>query len=276
MYAHDTSSDAKHLETYKPYLHVFDAEGKEPITKGPGGTFPHHRGIFIGWNQITFNGKKYDRWHMKGGDIVHQKFTDQKADADQATFTSLTHWIAEEGKPLIEEERTMTFRRAPAPARLIIDFSSKLECAQRRHQPRRRPRTRGRPLSPGADISSKETVYVFPTQNPDAHKDLDFPWVGESYTLHDHRYSVVEMNAPTNPKQTHYSAYRDYGRFGAFFKAQIKNGEALTVKYRFLIADGEMPPSDVIQKSWDQFAAVTTPTQVPVMTVKNAEGTKAK
>ena len=46
MYEHDTSTKETHHETYKPYLHVFNAEGKKPITKGPGGKFTHHRGIF--------------------------------------------------------------------------------------------------------------------------------------------------------------------------------------------------------------------------------------
>src|SRR5260221_4164081 len=52
MDAHDNSTPKRREETYKPYLHVFDADGKEPITKGPGGQFTHHRGIFIGWNEI--------------------------------------------------------------------------------------------------------------------------------------------------------------------------------------------------------------------------------
>ena len=33
------------------------------------------RGIFAGWMKMTFDGKNYDRWHMKGGEIVHQKGT---------------------------------------------------------------------------------------------------------------------------------------------------------------------------------------------------------
>ena len=61
MYEHDTSTAEKKHATYKPYLHVFDAEGKAPITKGPGGQFTHHRGIFIGWSKLGFNGKSYDR-----------------------------------------------------------------------------------------------------------------------------------------------------------------------------------------------------------------------
>ena len=57
MYEYDTSTDEKKHATYKPYLHVFDAAGKAPITKGPGGQFTHHRGIFIGWSKLGFNGK---------------------------------------------------------------------------------------------------------------------------------------------------------------------------------------------------------------------------
>src|SRR5438876_264191 len=53
MYAYDKSTPERRLETYKPYLHVFDAEGKAPITKGPGGTYTHHRGIYIGWNKLN-------------------------------------------------------------------------------------------------------------------------------------------------------------------------------------------------------------------------------
>src|SRR4051794_9043833 len=129
MYAHDTSSKEKRVETYKPYLHVFDAEGKAPITQGAGGKqFPHHRGIYIGWQKLGFEGKTYNFWEMAGGDIVHEKFSNQKADADSATFTSHTRWIPNgSDKVVIEEDRTMTIRKAPAPARLLIDFSSTLK-----------------------------------------------------------------------------------------------------------------------------------------------------
>src|SRR5207244_7162067 len=39
MDAHDASTKERRAETYKPYLHVFDAAGNAPITKGPGGTY---------------------------------------------------------------------------------------------------------------------------------------------------------------------------------------------------------------------------------------------
>ena len=74
MYAYDKSTRKRQAETYKPYLHVFDAQGKAPITKGPGGQDTHHRGIYIGWQQVGFQGEKYNLWEMGGGAIVHQKF----------------------------------------------------------------------------------------------------------------------------------------------------------------------------------------------------------
>ena len=82
-------------------------------------------------------------------------------------------------------------------------------------------------------------------------------------------YSVVEMSHPDDPKGTKWSAYRDYGRFGAFPPHEIKSGESLTLKYRFLIADGEMPPTDVIEKSFNQFTGETNST--PQITVMPAE-----
>ena len=275
MYAHDTSTKEVHEETYKPYLHVFDGEGKAPITKGPGGKFPHHRGIFIGWNKISYNGKSYDRWHMKGGDIVHQRFENQNADKDGATFTSITHWLDEAGKPIVEEARTTTVRRAAAPARAIIDFTSVLKAPSGDVKLDGDPEHAGIHYRPAGELNVADTVYVYPKENGDAMKDLDYPWVGLTYTLNGQRHSVVHMNHPENPKGTKYSAYRDYGRFGAFPTAEVKSGESKAFKYRFLLAEGQMPAAEVVQKNWDEFAGATTPSAVPTLTVLHAGKPKA-
>jgi hypothetical protein len=277
MYAHDTSTKEKRTETYKAYLHVFDAEGKAPITQGAGGKqFPHHRGIYIGWQKLGYEGKKYNFWEMAGGDIVHERFTNQKADADAATFTSSTRWLPTgSDKPVIEEARTITLRRAPAPARLIIDFTSTLKAPSGDVALEGDPEHGGIQYRPAGDISAKDTQYLYPVENADPHKDQDYPWVGETYTLNGKKYSVVEMSSPENPKGTRWSAYRDYGRFGAYPKANVKAGESLTVKYRFLIAEGDMPPVDFIQKIDDQFTGAAAPTPAPRTTTKAAEGAKA-
>ena len=280
VYAHDTSTPERAHDTYKPYLHVFDAEGKRPITKGPGGEFTHHRGIFVGWNKIGHGGKEYDRWHMKTGAIVHRDFeyADPKADPDAATFTSVTEWNDDAGQPLLRERRTVRVARAPEPARLAIDVASTLTAVQDGDVTLDGdPEHAGVQYRPADDVVRDETVYVFPKENADPHKDLDYPWVGETYTLGDgKRHSVVQMSHPANPNDTRWSAYRNYGRFGAFPKATVRKGEPLVLRYRFLIAAGEMPGAEFVQKQWDAFAAAKEPSPVPRTTVLPVEKPKEK
>ena len=273
MTAHDTSSKARHDETYKPYLHVFDPASAAPITKGPGGTFPHHRGIYIGWNKINVGGKSYDRWHMKGGDQVHEKFIAQTAEKDRASFTSLVKWEgATPAETLLEEERTFTFLPAPAPAYALIDVVSKLKAVagetvlggDREHA--------GVQFRPVEEVDRTKTTYLFPVEKADVKKDRDYPWFAGSFVAGGQRYSVVYLNHPANPKDAEVSAYRDYGRFGAYFKATIPAGGTQEIRSRFLVVAGEMPSSEVIQKAWNEYTGKSDP--VPKTTVKAADVSK--
>ena len=274
VYACDRSTPQRQEETNKPYLHVFDAEGKAPITKGPGGLYTHHRGIFIGWQQILFQDERYNHWEMGNGPIVHQKFLVQEAGPEQATVASLTHWNDIAGKPIIEEQRTMAFHRAPGPFRLMIDFAATLNAPRGNVRLEADPEHGGvqyRPADESEGLVKKETVYVFPKEHAEVMSNVDYPWVGETYTLKGKHYSVVDLNHPHNPKGTKFSAYRDYGRFGAYVKAEIASGQSLTLKYRFLVADGPMPGAEWIQRCWDEFAGVKSPSPVPKTTVRPAD-----
>ena len=62
LIANDVSTPARANETYKPYLRIVDPANGQPITKGPGGTYTHHRGIFFGWMRIGFGQQKLDLW----------------------------------------------------------------------------------------------------------------------------------------------------------------------------------------------------------------------
>ena len=78
------------------------------------------------------------------------------------------------------------------------------------------------------------------------------------------------MNHPGNPKDTKISAYRNYGRFGMFPTAKIKAGESATFNYRFLVAEGGMPPSAVIQNICNAYTGQSAPAPA-ALTVKPAE-----
>ncbi len=270
MNAHDTSTPARSDETYKPFLHVFDPDGGAPITKGAGGAYTHHRGIFIGWNKIGVGGKVYDRWHMKGGEQVHEKFTTQQAGADRASFTSLVRWMgATATDTIIEEERTLTFLPAPAPAYAVIDMVSKLKAVAGETTLDGDPEHSGLHFRPADEVDRTKTTYLYPVENADAHKDRGYPWFGETFTLKEKRYSVVYLNHPANPKGAAASAYRDYGRFGAFWKATIPAQGTAEFRARFLVIAGELPSPEFIQKAWNEYAGANEPG--PKVTAKAAE-----
>ena len=271
MYAHDTSTKERAAETYKPYLHVFDAEGTAPITKGPGGQFTHHRGLFLGWMKISADGVTVDRWHMKGGDQVQTKFLSQSDKDGKATFTSAINWASTTpDKNILEEKRTLTLFNPPAPAYLGIDMTSVVKAVAGETKIDGDPEHAGLQFRPADEVTKSETVYTYPVANANPHKDLDYPWVGETFVLAGKKYSVIYLNHPENPKGTIFSSYRDYGRFGGFFKTTLAANAELTLKVRLLIAEGAMPPVEFIQKASNEFTGKNDP--VPTITVKPAEG----
>jgi hypothetical protein len=268
MYAYDPSTPERLHETYKPYLHIFDADGNTPITKGPGGRFTHHRGIYIGWNRILFEGKRHDLWHMRESRQVHERFLEKEASPTQAGFVSLVKWEGADGRLLLREKRATRLDKVSEPFIAQVDFETGLTAVSGDLQLEGDPNHAGLQYRPANEIIDQETVYLFPREEADPLKDLDYPWVGSSHTIDGKRYSVIHLNHPDNPKNTLYSAYRDYGRFGAFFEAEVKSGETLALKYRILVLEGELPGAGEIQKWWDDFAGVSQPSPAPPITIR--------
>jgi hypothetical protein len=260
MYERDTSTPDREFDTAKTFLHVFDAEGKAPITKGAGGSFPHHRGIYIGWNRLEVNGKSEDLWHVKGTEQVHQEFLATKQDASGAGVKALVHWNGKGGKTLLKEERVMLFGKAPSPAYALIDFSSTMTAVAGETTLGGDPEHAGLQFRPAEEVDKKKTRFLFPKENADPQKDLDYPWVVESFTLGRKEYQVIYLNHPDNPRDTRFSAYRDYGRFGAFFRGTIPEGESMTLKVRFLVVEGKLPTADWIQEQSNTFTGLSEAT----------------
>ena len=253
MYAHDTSSAQRTFETYKPFHHVYDASGNL-LTNGPDGVtpyirdkirYPHHRGIYIGWNRLTFEGKRYDLWHMPQAHQVHQKFLEQTAGPVLARSTTLIHWNDDQGEPILVERRQTTVFRQNDPTVLLLDFHTELKAVRGDVSLNGDPEHAGFQYRPHDAVAKggKEVkaAYLFHEDGIDPRKNPDLPWVAISYGLSSGRYSVQHMNHPDNPKPTIYSAYRDYGRFGAFFTKELSDGQTLALDYRIWVGKGEMP-----------------------------------
>jgi len=272
MYAYDTSTPQRVFETYKPLHHVFDAQGKNLLTNGPDGIhpypikstktedkilYPHHRGIFIGWNRLEFGGQRFDLWHMSGVAQVHQKFLEMVAGPVLARSSSLINWNDKGGEAMIAEQRRVTVFGQSEPTVLLLEFQSELKAVRGDVFLNGDPEHAGMQYRAHNDVASGgnevKATYLFHKDGIDAHRDTDLPWAAMSCGLNGRRYSVQHMNHPDNPKQTLYSAYRDYGRFGAFFKKKIGAGDTLTLRYRILVVESEMPKRGELAKKYSEF-----------------------
>ncbi len=267
MFAYDTSSPERTHDTYKVFHHVFGPSSGQQITKGPGGKYTHHRGLFVGWNKTSFgDGKQYDFWHCKGGaHLRHIKFIEQQADADHGTMTAEIHWNDPDGQPVIREQRTVTVRKEPVTAGWQIDWSTRLEsqvgdvqlAGDRQHagfqfradQPV--AESNGATYLRPADFPQQpKAIQVGDKGDPPPHSDLK--WFAMTYELEGKRYTVEYFDNPNLPKPTLFSE-RPYGRFGTYFKTRLAASEPLEMKYRVIVSEGESPSVESIQARYDSF-----------------------
>ncbi len=269
MMANDLSTPEKHHDTYKPYLHIFSADGSTRLTKGAGFSFTHHRGIFLGFSKIAYNGKSYDRWHMKGGDQVVTK-----VESGDNTFTANIDWQGDTPAPFLTEERRFAFTAPAKPFYLGIEMNSAIKTVSGEADISGDPEHAGAQFRPSELVDTQSTTFIFPGEKIDAHKAKDLPWAAEVFTIEGKTFTVVILNHPNNPKDTATSAYRDYGRFGMFPKGKATAEAPFKLRYQWLIAEGDVRDAAVFQQAWNTFADKSEP--VPEVTISASERKASK
>ncbi|HUT35510.1 MAG TPA: DUF6807 family protein [Planctomycetota bacterium] len=253
--------------TAKPFTHVFDAKGETIITSPGGDPYPHHRGIYIGWNKTKLpDGKSYDFWHVRAVWQRVEKPIATLAGPVLGRMTAEVNWECPDGKPAIVEDRTITVYRQSKPE-LLLDFVSTLHSkAGGDIELGGDPEHAGCQFRASPEVAKNqgETKYVFPPDGKEGTKGtLDMPWTSMSCKVGEARFNVAHLNHPDNPKGTVYSANRKYGRFGAFPKAVVKADQPLTFRYRFYVREApELLTVEDVQRLSDDF------TRPPKVTVK--------
>ncbi len=254
VYVRDKSTKEKNFDTAKVFAHVVAANGKTTLTKGQGGKFPHHRGIFIGWNKLQQGGKSHDLWHVRNTEQLHVKFIEQSADQNGASITSLINWVGNHGEQVIGETRTYRVV-AEADAHAVIDFVSQLKAVNGDIELNGDPEHAGVQFRPSQQVAeNKSAKYVFHKDGIDPKKDRDLPWVSETFQVDEEPWTVQHMSHPSNPKGARWSAYRDYGRFGPFTVVKIAAGETQTFRYRFRVSSGAAPTRQQLAARYKAYA----------------------
>ena len=225
----------------------------------------------LGFMKITVGGKTYDRWHMVKGDQV---VTAVQPTADG--FVAAIDWQGESAtaKPILTEERAFTFTKPAAPFYLGIEMRSTLVPGQGETKIDGDPEHAGAQFRPSEKIDGTKTTYVYPGKDVQIHKVRDLTWVAEIFTVEGKTFTALLLNHPSNPKDTAFSAYRDYGRFGAFPKGVATPESPFKLRYQWLIAEGDVRDAAACQQAYNAFAGVNEPT--PPVTVMLAEQPKPK
>ena len=125
----DESTPESRIRTYKVFHHVFSPNGERIITGGlsdePNVHSPHHRGIFYGFNRITYdNGKRADTWHcIDGAFQQHERFLATEQGPVLGRHRMLIIWHGKDAA-FAEEERELTAYNVPGGQ--LIEFASRL------------------------------------------------------------------------------------------------------------------------------------------------------
>lgn len=238
----------------KPFLHVYGVNGELLTEWSPQQQFPHHRGIYIGWNRIESDLGNSDLWHLRRGEKMIVKQIRHVGTRTNAAVIATIEWHGQKADEngdtiLIRETRRLDISQ-PSPGKTQVDAKFTL-AAQRdlalngdlqhsgihfraTHQLRER---------------AKETRYVW---EPDLRGpggkvvSKDLKWCRLIFPVGTNWYTAAQLNSPTNP--TEELSWRDYGRFGFFFKRKLEWGDILELDYRFVTEPAAATDHDDLQR----------------------------
>lgn len=273
----DDSTPQRRGETYKVYHQVYTPDGKRLLTKGPGGLFPHHRGLFYGFNKISYGEKQADIWHCKKGESqTHSKSMERVGGPVFGRDLNAIQWRGQDGEPFAIEMRETTSRKIGTAT--LVEFHSTLEnLTQHVIQLRGDPQHAGfqfRASQEVPDHTKHLTYYIRPDgigtpgkfRNWSARKNdsevnqnhINLPWHAVCLALPKNsdtakgklddtqvdRFTVCYLDSPDNPKPSRFSE-RDYGRFGSYFEYDLQPKQSVSINYRVWIQEGEMTIDEI-------------------------------
>jgi hypothetical protein len=260
QYFHPARTAGDHFYTFKPFHNVYDpAKGETMLTNSSAktakdGLFPHHRGLFFGFNKVTYGEKQdADIWHGTNNVFSqHDKTLSQEAGEVFARERDAISWHGKDGNTFATEERDVTTYAVPGGT--LIDWATTLSTKLDKVRLDGDPQHAGFHFRANQEVAKngkENTYYLRPdgkgkvgeTRNWEPkgkdQKTVNLPWNAVSFVTGNKRYTVLRINHPDNPKETRGSE-RDYGRFGDYFEYDLTPDKPLKLKYRVWVQEGEM------------------------------------
>ena len=255
----DETSAQTREATFKPFHEIYAPDGTALVTKGVGGLYTHHRGLFYGFMKATYGKNTVDIWHCKGDTHQAAKGT-LRIDAGpvMGRHRALIDWNGVKKETFATEEREVSAFAVPGGT--LVEFASRLTPTDLPVKLDGDPQHAGFHFRASNEVAEKtkgQTIFIRPggagkpgteVNWPDDKKHVDLPWLGMSFVVGGKRYTAAYLDRPTNPKEARFSE-RTYGRFGSYFVATATKMKPLVVSYRVWLQEGEMTPAEIAAKS---------------------------
>lgn len=229
--------------TCKVYHHVFAPDGAR-LTKGEGGTFQHHRGLFVGWNRTRWNGRRFDFWHLPNGESQRWVETQEPAALQLPNGAEVHHiqWCAPDGTVVVDELRGLAVLEHDDDSYALL---LRIEC----RAPNGDVRLDGDPQHAGqqfrapqryAEDDAEPVRYVRPEAAERHENDVwtSCDWIAQVQPGPDGPVTVLRIESPDNPGKTTWST-RPYGRFGATRTFDVTAERPLRIDQIYKVAMGE-------------------------------------
>jgi hypothetical protein len=231
-----------HAATFQVYHHVFAPDGRR-LTKGLGGTFPHHRGLFVAWNQVRSGGRQFDFWHGTNGE------SQRLVGAVDPTTLGLgaraqairVDWRAPDGTGVVHEHRGLAAERLDAET-IVLTMVVELAAAGSAVELRGDPQHAGqqfRAVQDFAEPKAPAVSYVRPATATGGENDVwsHCAWIAAVLPFAGHPVTVLRLEHAGNPGEAVWST-RPYGRFGAMRTLRLEPGQPVQLRYRYVIGNG--------------------------------------
>lgn len=245
LYVWSNYDPDRQRETCKVWHDIYSPDGRL-LTKGLGGEFEHHRGLFFGHNQVRAGNRSFDFWHCRGGvSQRHMGFLDPSAiDGLQGDWqVAQVDWCDAKGKAIVRELRALT-AIAESPECTRIDVVIELRAVDGPVRLGGDPQHSGhqfRALNAFAKPNAEPLRYVRPASASGGNNDVwtDCDWIAGVLPLTEGPVTVIRVEKPGNPGPVRWST-RPYGRFGATFSYTLTPDKPLRIGYSYIIANGEL------------------------------------
>lgn len=272
MYKAYENEPSKRDLNNKPFHHVFDPTGSRIVTKGTGGLYTHHQGLYYGFTRCQFPGGQCNTWYCHEGEHeLHRKILDQAVGPVMARHRTLIDWNDRQGKAFCREHRELAVFAVSGGT--LIEWSSRLWSVRGTVTLDGDSQHAGfqfRADNEVAERQKEKLVYFLRldgkgvpggTRNPVKGKGADDPankgvvnqpWKVMSFVLGPQRYSAVYLDSPRNPGPS-FASERAYGRFGGWFGKQtlVEGGKPIEITYRVWLQRGEMIAAEARKLSRD-------------------------